>query len=329
MQNVNKIRDILSNDQIAELGRFDDIAIKGMNAITARISLGLEMFIPPRDPHILYPQMESLLEDYYTRFASHVNYYGSPSTGKMLKITPRFLTTMRNKLENYNYKSQYNPYLFFDDRFKGDMFNASPWNNSLWGRPAEDNKLSTVWATMPLKKEKNDLHIDDLLDMTLQWCNHIQPAHGNSGLYFCSTIDRRYGAKYIYSLMQRHPGIDYSNNVDFVLASKGVFNRIKGINWITILSDEIVDELGGLEYCKKQVEPECHIEQWKGGVIIMAGPIPQCGDTYNNFIPERYKKIATLTRPVQLNDYQGYDFLNLEEPFDSDTELDKWIKRFD
>lgn len=329
MQDLNKIQDMLNDDQIIELGKFDSIAIKGINAIEARIALGLEMFIPPRDPHILYPKMESLFEDYFTRFGSHVNYYGSPSTGKILKITPHFLTTTRNKLKNYNYKSQYNPYMFFDDTFEGDIFNASPWNNALWGRPAEDDKLSTVWATMPLKNGGDNLHIDTLLDMSLQWCNCIQPAHGNSGLYFCSTIDKSYGAKYIYSLMQRYPGIDYSNDITFVLASKGVFNRIKGINWITILSDEIVEELGGLKYCKKQVEPECHIEQWKGGIIIIAGPLPQSGDTYNNFIPERYKKVAALTRPVRLNNYGGRKFLKLEEPFDNETELNKWIRRFD
>ncbi|EJX9816712.1 hypothetical protein OE374_002955, partial [Salmonella bongori] len=90
MQAVNKTQDILSDDQIIELEKLDSIAIKGINAIEARIALGLEMFIPPRDPHILYPQMGSLLEDYFTRFSSHVNYHGSPSTGKILKITPHF-----------------------------------------------------------------------------------------------------------------------------------------------------------------------------------------------------------------------------------------------
>ncbi|MBA3222893.1 type VI immunity family protein [Salmonella bongori] len=328
MQGVNKTQDILSDDQIIELEKLDSIAIKVINAIEARIALGLEMFIPPRDPHILYPQMGSLLEDYFTRFSSHVNYHGSPSTGKILKITPNFLTTMRKKLENYNYKDHYNPYLFFDDRMKGRLFNASPWNGLFWGQPFEENELSPVWATMALKKNESDLHIDTLFDMTLQWCNKIKPAHGNAGLYFCPTIGRT-GAKYYYSLMQRHPGIDHLNRVDFVHAAQGKFNRIKGVNWITILSDGIVEDLGGLKYCKKQVEPECHVEKWKGGIIIIAGPLPQCGDTYNNFIPERYRKVAALTRPVRLNDYRGRKFLGLKEPFDNDAELEKWIKRFD
>lgn len=325
---MNKIQDMLSNEQIRELGRLDDIAIKGVNEIAARVSLGLEMYIPPRDTLTLYPQMETLFEDYYNRFASHVNYYGSPPTGRILKITSKFLTTMRNKLENFNYNAQYNPYIFFDDQFIGDLFNASPWNSLFWGRPAEDNKLSAIWATMPLRKEKSELHIDTLLDMTFQWCNQIQPAHGNAGLYFCPTIGS-IGANYYYALMQRHPGIDYINKIDLVHATQGDFRRIKGVNWMTILSDEIVAELGGLGYCKKQVEPECHIEQWNGGIIIIAGPLPQCGDTYSNFIPERYKKVAALTRPVRLNNYGDRKFLKLEEPFDNETELNKWIRRFD
>ncbi|EDH5631423.1 hypothetical protein CB172_13415 [Salmonella enterica subsp. enterica serovar Claibornei] len=328
MHSVNKIQDILNDEQVKELGKLDELAIKVKNAIAARISLGVEMFIPPRDTHILYPQMETLLEDYYTRFSPYVNCYGSPSTGNLSRITSGFLTTMRNKLDKFNYKEQYNPYIFFDDQHKGHLFNASPWNSSFWGRPAEDNKLSTIWATMPLRKDNSTLHIDTLLEMTFQWCNHVKPAHGNAGLYFCPTIGRT-GAKYFYSLMQRYPGIDYSNDICFVRATQGVFNRIKGVNWLTILNDEIVDELGGLEYCKRQLEPECHMESWDGGVIIVAGPIPQAGDTYNNFIPERYRKTAALTHPVRLSNYRGLKFLELKEPFDNDTELNKWIKRFD
>lgn len=328
MMDITKIQDVLSNEQIKELSRFDDIAIKGINAIEARISLGMEMFIPPRDTHILYPQMEALLEDYYTRFAPYVNYYGSPATGKLSKVTPKFLAAMRKKLKCFDYKAQYNPYVFFDDQFQGELFNASPWNGIFWGRPPVDNELSATWATMPLKKDNSTLHIDTLLEMTFQWCNHIQPIHGNAGLYFCPTLGRR-GARYYYALMQRYPGIDYSNRVDFVRKTSGIFNRIKGVNWLTILGDQIVEELGGLEYCKRQVEPECHIELWRGGVIIIAGPVPQPGDTYNNFIPERYKKVAALTRPVRLSDYRGCQFLKLDDPFDNDSELNKWIGRFD
>lgn len=328
MNTLSKLQDLLSDDQIKELGKLDDIAIKGINDIAARVSLGLEMYIPPRDTHILYPQLELLFEDYYTRFASHLNYYGLPPTGRILKITPKFLSTMRKKIENYNYKDHYNPYIFFDDRFKGRLFNASPWNALFWGQPMKANELSAVWATMPLRKNESDLHIDTLLEITFEWCNQVQPAHGNAGLYFCPTIGHT-GANYYYALMQRHPGIDYLNQVDFVNAAKGNLNRIKGVNWLTILSDEIVEELGGLAYCKQQVEPECHIEKWKGGIIIMAGPLPQCGDTYNNFIPECYKKVTALTRSVRLSNYRGWKFLELAEPFDNETELNKWIRRFD
>lgn len=119
MHSVNKIQDILYDEQVKELGKLDELAIKDKNAIAARISLGVEMFIPPRDTHILYPQMETLLEDYYTRFSPYVNCYGSPSTGNLSRITSGFLTTMRNKLDKFNYKEQYNPYIFLMTNTKG------------------------------------------------------------------------------------------------------------------------------------------------------------------------------------------------------------------
>ena len=72
----------MMNDEILpedhNLCALDKIGIKQGARTAVKVALGLELFIPPRESSILYPQLESLLEDYYHRFGEYLNYYGSP-----------------------------------------------------------------------------------------------------------------------------------------------------------------------------------------------------------------------------------------------------------
>lgn len=321
------LQSVLNNEQFSQFAALDNIAVKGINAIAIKIALGLELFIPPRETRILYPQMETLLENYYERFQLHLNYYGSPKTGKILKLSDKFQDKMRNVLLNYNYEAYYQPYIFYDDQNKGDLFNATPWVSSFFGHAPEDSKLSALSAMMGVRQDGENLNIDTLLEMTFQWCNTIHPAHGSAGFCFAYTLGRE-AAKYAWPLMTRHPGIDYHNKTSFILQSKNIFNKIKGVNWLTILSEQLIEELGGISYCKKQVEPLCHIEPYNGGVIIIAGPCPQIGDNHKNIELEPYKKVAKLTRPVRMENYE-YNFLELNPPLDSFQEFENWLRRFD
>lgn len=158
----------LNNEQFSQFAALDNIAVKGINSVAIKIALGLELFIPPRETRILYPQMEALLEDYHERFQSHLNYYGSPKTRRILKLSDKFQDKMRNVLLNYNYEAHYQPYIFYDNRNKGELFNATPWVSSFFGRATEDNKLSALSAMMGVSQDEENLNIDTLLEMTFQ-----------------------------------------------------------------------------------------------------------------------------------------------------------------
>lgn len=199
--------------------------------------------------------------------------------------------------------------------------------SSFFGRAPEDNKLSALSAMMGVSQDEENLNIDTLLEMTFQWCNIIQPTHGSAGFCFAYSLGHD-AEKYVWPLMARYPGIDYHNDISFILQSKGVFDKIKGINWLTVLSDQLIEALGGMVYSKKQVEPLCHIEPYNGGVIIVAGSHPQIGENHKNIELESYKKVDKLTRPIRMENYK-YNFLKLNPPLDSFQELENWLRRFD
>ncbi|MEB7585487.1 DUF3396 domain-containing protein [Serratia rubidaea] len=329
---IESLQELFPNNH--NLALLDNVAITGKNAIEARVALGIELFIRPREQQQLYPQMNQLAEDYYQRFSAQLNSYSLTGSGRNSLMRKDFLKKLHNKLANQNYDASYNTHLFYDDTGQANIFNASPWQARFSAQPQEKGELSSVEASLAVCDEQENPHFDTLLAMTLQWCQTIKPTFGTAGL--CLSYSGMPRAKYTYALLQRHPGIEHMDDLGFILETRYVdaqgehfiTDRIKGVNWLTILCDALLEELGGLERCKKMLEPECHVQPYDGGVVIVAGPVPQLGDAYQQIIPERYRKVSSFTKPIRFEDYDG-DLIRVDPPLDSHEETLKWIRRFD
>ncbi|GHU38345.1 hypothetical protein AGMMS50256_37520 [Betaproteobacteria bacterium] len=118
--------------------------------------------------------------------------------------------------------------------------------------------------------------------------------------------------------------------VSFTGLAKGVFNRIKCINWLTVLGDAILEELGGLLVVRNALEPKCTLYPYPGGVLIQAGEWPCLCDVEQEpvLIPEAYRKVASLTRRVRFTGYRSTLF-RVAKPLVGKEETEKWVSRFD
>ncbi|ECG1192924.1 DUF3396 domain-containing protein [Salmonella bongori] len=324
----NKTLPEIDNNALAEL---DKVKIMGRVAVEARIALGVELFIAPpgqeKTPQ-MYQDMLTSLEAYYQHFKPHLNCYLPPNSrsNRMIKGDP--IPVWRKALENVDMDYGFNFEFFYDDTWKREAFNASPWRAGCMGLTPEENQLSNITGAMPVCNDEGDNHFATLFAMTLAWCERHQPVHGSAGFCYalCTGIEPQ--ARYTWASMQRFPGIDFFDPVIFSLRVKENYNRIKGVNWLTILGDTLVAELGGVETLTCALEPECRIHPYRGGIIIIAGPVPQTGDLYTGFTPQRYKKVAAVTRPIRFDNYRR-PFLSLPEQFDSMEATLKWVRRFD
>jgi hypothetical protein len=116
--------------------------------------------------------------------------------------------------------------------------------------------------------------------------------------------------------------------VSFISKTQGVFNRIKCVNWLTVLGDEILDELGGIDLARRVLEPECTLHPYSAGIVIQAGSVPRLGDIQKGHIPEQYRKAAHFTKSARFTGYKNPLF-RVFWPMIGCEEAEKWVQRFD
>jgi|GEM_PF-681679 len=321
-------------DRLAITGRLND-------TLMAMFGLGAELYVEPRPRQQLRLDMLELQDDYYRRFHDHISHcsYATPKhiDGKCIKLKDNPFAMVRDKIGDWPDDVMYcnrlfTPYTHPD--FPDSAGRVAPWESYICVSADIHNELSAHYCYMQVGDGQGGLFFDALREGVLNWCQKIRPAHGQAG--FCIVSSGMPAEPYAYPTMQRHPGLNLIQSVEFNSSTEGVFNRIKCVNWLTVLGDTILSELGGLDAAKKALEPDCTLYPYAGGVVIQAGPVPQLGDTAQGFIPECYRKIAQFTKPVR---FEGYDHqsgglfrvndMAVSNSLDDIEETLKWIKRFD
>lgn len=314
------------------LAKLDRIEIRGRNSVEARIACGIELFVAPqgeeRTPQF-YRELLCCIENYYACFKDNLNTCILPNANKVLKIKgdpiPRWEKALNEVDENYGYGMS----VYYDNGVdEGDPTDATPWKIAFAGLESSQEELSYIYASMPVCNVQGENNFKVLFKMTLEWCEKLKPVHGSAGFCFAYAPDIEPQPRWTWAAMQRYPGINHHDPSMFSVKAKSVYNRIKGVNWLTVLGDEIVNELGGKDAIEAQLGKFCAIHSYDGGIIIVAGLCPQLGDTYSGLIPEHYKEVARVTRSVRFEDYRR-PLLQLPEPIDRLDATFKWIRRFD
>jgi hypothetical protein len=163
--------------------------------------------------------------------------------------------------------------------------------------------------------------------MVLQWCEKLRPLHGYAGIYIALSADRGEAISnepLVYPLVKRFPGIEFDSPVDISLHCK---KGIKGVNWLTVLSDKFVSNLGGVDALKDGLDDTCPLYTYPGGAVIQAGPYPQLGDLEKGIRLKDYQKVYKLVKPVQAE----YDDIIMRTPknVDADAFAQQWLHRFE
>jgi hypothetical protein len=294
----------------------------------AKFGLGCELFLPDINRGVLREQALQFQLDYQRMFPERVNEFLPEDARRTVKIAGDLESRIRAEFNKQAAEEGYSTSLFGAVDIGLPKDDVDAYQANVLVKYGDYREMSFVSANMPVCNDAGKLNFEALLQAVLRWSKICRPLHGTAGfaLNFASGMSQN--TKYALHLMKRFPGFDYVDGIDFSAQTGNVENRIKCVNWLTIINDEILGELGGIEPMRTALEPACKIHEYEGGVVIQAGEAPQLGDTYRNDIPAVYRTVARYTKPVRFEAYRSRLF-RVPENLDKKEETLAWIRRFD
>jgi hypothetical protein len=169
-----------------------------------------------------------------------------------------------------------------------------------------------------------------LAKLVQHWCAVLKPMHGTAGLgtLFDQSSRRTTSGLIAFPLIKRFPGLDYNDSSNWRARSKKGGHVIRTTNWLNVLDDGFVAKLGGFDALAQALGPDCPVNPYDGGVIIQAGPHAELGDLNRRIIPEHYRTVARVLKPLRFEDYR-MGLLKVPDPLSALEETKAWIARFD
>ncbi|OTQ23849.1 hypothetical protein B6D22_04710 [Gilliamella apicola] len=187
--------------------------------------------------------------------------------------------------------------------------------------------ITYVQLYLPISELK-EFGVEQLIALNQQISKILQPMHGFFGLGIQHSHEY-YDYQYLeYELAHQFLGLDISNDEDDEHLREG----FKCINWLTILSDQLItDKLGSLEALKERnSDNEIRFYPYAGGVVVRAGEVPELGDVARNPYPKHYVNVNALLKPARAPEIAslGFGSINGEIRFNNRTSKE-WQCRFD
>jgi len=294
----------------------------------AKFGLGCELYFSEPDSAVARERVKNFLLDYQATFPECVNEFLPTDARRTVKIRNDLASKLDAEFKKHPHETGYSTALYgaVDVGLPSD--DVDPYQANVYARPHKNPRLSYVGACMSVCSDAGQFHKEALLSGVLRWSTMCQPKHGTGGFTFIFASGMAQNTKYALQMMKRFPGFDFIDGVSFTREAGTVHNRIKSVNWLTVLGDELVSELGGIGPMRSALEPVCKVHEYPGGVVIQAGEAPQLGDIATDNIPEAYRMVARYTKSVRFEDYDEALF-RVAPGLDRKEETLSWIRRFD
>jgi len=290
--------------------------------LAACLAMGVTLYVEESHLRQVRYQAAECMEQYLSLTRPHLRWYFSNEEKRCdIRVNPPPpLTEVVGRLNEYNS-------FFYEFTGADDIEQASPFDlEVLFHFKTKAKKIGFLTASVPfafLEQQPPGF----FKQMVHQWCQRLRPLHGYAGIYTAFSIEQ--GAAMgseplVYPLLKRFPGIEFDASAVVSIFFK---QGIKGVNWLTALSDKYVEKLGGLDALKSGLDETCPLHTYPGGVIIQAGPYPQLGDQEQGIKLKEYQKVYRLVKPVQ-EDYKS-SIIDTPEGVDDDAFTREWLHRFE
>ena len=295
----------------------------------AKFGLGVELFLPQRDRSQLRQQALELLVDYWKTFPDEVDEILQRDSRRTKRFNGSPAALIRADIDRFPVETGYSGCLFGEVEIGLEKDDIPVYQARLLMSRESDARLSFFQASIPSCASSDEPRFTLWLASVLRWAELSQPAHGSAGFTFIVSSGMSQNSRLALQMLERFPGFDFPDPIAFTREAQAVHDRIKCVNWLTVLGDAIIDQLGGVETLRRALEPACRLHAYSGGLLIQAGPEPRLGDVQRGDVPEQYRVAARVTRPVRFENYGDEGLFRVPAGRDErQTALD-WIRRFD
>lgn len=153
----------------------------------------------------------------------------------------------------------------------------------------------------------------------------IGPSHGYAGWGAITHVYRGPAAAWRCMKMfaNRFHGLEADRPMDHAILLRRM-DRIKGVNWLTILGTPFVQQLGGEQYLRAELGAQIGLKPFSDGVIIQAGPRPLLGDVNKGEHMDAYAQVARVLKPIRAASVGAIDFFEFNQ-----QQTTEWLHRFD
>jgi hypothetical protein len=200
---------------------------------------------------------------------------------------------------------------------------ADAYSLAAHGRDLWPQELGFFTATLALEWLEGR-GVGKFRELVLQFCNELHPYHGYAGLgVIHHPINSKASDLTVYGIARRFPGLEVDYPQFHILK---LDNGIKGVNWLTVISDSLIDRLGTRQAFTATLSADVTVHSYAGGLVLQAGVLPQIGDTDRRNDPTAYRDVARALKPIRAE----YDDAFQTNPDGFTEERTKqWLARFD
>ena len=323
------------NDETEDLREIlsDHLAVKDSEGrVVLRIAQVLSLFVTDAYTRDTREAMIDCCEEYFRRWGSHLRWAVNPDTdsfepfGAGKGSQPR--TWLPAHPENEDFEL-----LYHSDE---DARAAAAYVMCAQGlQRLPYLRFGYVHASVPLLESPGWGLLPELV---LGFCRTLRPVSGYAGIGVQDAQDVTKNYKYgplVFDWARRFPGLEVDYPVRHIYnlpeGREGKRDGIKGVNWLTVVGDRYLPELGGADKVAAEVaalDSRFVVHRYVGGLLIQAGPRPQLGDARRDVWPELYVKLAKYLRPIRVTSHKGFQMGGPSVLFDKERS-EAWLRRFD
>jgi hypothetical protein len=209
----------------------------------------------------------------------------------------------------------------------GDVFNAAPDTKfQVWGDEQKAKFFGCNNAKLVSMAFPAAWGFDKPAEMKTLFLRACQDFPFNSGQAGFQFEYSRYAAvvseTHAWKTSMRHRGIDISYPVNDKIAVG--FDGIKGVNWLTGVSDKLLKDVGGRDV---SLPAGVSMIPLKSGVVFQAGDAPRPGDrNRKDFLPE-YMAVYGLLKPLIERAIARSKAFELEDRDRFEEKSKEWMRR--